>query len=195
MRLDDDNQAPLYARRLRRRDRRRRGARRRPLQHRAAGLEPLPPRRARPSVDAAYRCAEVDIERFRRQRAAAAVARSSAPRSSARRAGSAMRSASRSTGRRSRGSTTRCWSTRSPRSRRSTSAPSRRCSSRPTLDGRADLLVQLMQFHRAGGDRRRRDRADASISAQPTSSGLITRTRPTRAMAHTMLRTTGTPAQ
>ena len=47
-----------------------------------------------------------------------------------------------------RGSTTRCWSTASPRSRRSTSARSRRCSKRVDLATRADLLVQFMQFQR-----------------------------------------------
>ena len=147
-RLDDDNQAPLYAV---------------GCVGEIVGVEELDDGRfnivllgtnrfrliRETDVDAAYRCAEVDIEAFDDERAAAAVARRSAPRSSARRGGSAMRWALRSTGTRSAGSTTRCWSTRSPRSRRSTSAPSRRCSSRPTLAGRADLLVQLMQFHRA----------------------------------------------
>ena len=50
--------------RLRRRDRRRRGAGRRPLQHRPARHQPLPPDRARPRSTRAYRCAEVDIEAF-----------------------------------------------------------------------------------------------------------------------------------
>ena len=34
----------------------------------------------------------------------------------------------------------------------------------PTLTGRADLLVQLMQFHRAAVNGGSRDRADASVS-------------------------------
>jgi Lon protease-like protein len=85
-------------------------------------------------VDAPYRCADVDIEAL--DDANPSRCRSaSARRSSARLAGWAKRWAWRSTGRRSPGSTTRCWSTRSPRSRRSTSAPSRRCSSNPRSPG------------------------------------------------------------
>ena len=152
----DDPAAPARRRqpgaalrgRLRRRDRRGRGARRRPLQHRAARVQPLPADCAKSTIDAALSLRRGRHRGVRRRRAASRSRWSSAPRSSAKRAGSATRWAWRSTGTRSAGSTTRCWSMPSPRSRRSTSAPSRRCSSRRRSTSRADLLVQLMQFHR-----------------------------------------------
>jgi Lon protease-like protein/thioredoxin-like negative regulator of GroEL len=55
--------AAALPRRLHRRDRRRRGAGRRPLQHRAAGLHPLPPDREA-DVGTPYRQADVDIPAF-----------------------------------------------------------------------------------------------------------------------------------
>jgi uncharacterized protein len=58
------------------------------------------------------------------------------------------RLAFRSIGLRSAGSTTRCWSTQSPRSRRFDVSAKQALARGGDLAGRADLLVQLMQFLR-----------------------------------------------
>ena len=99
-------------------------------------------------VDTLYRQVDADRSGFTRGRGAGAR---HGPARRGRARGAALCRRARLYGRMGagrRGSTTRCWSTASPRSRRSTSAPSRRCSKRRDLADRADLLVQFMQFQR-----------------------------------------------
>ena len=73
----------------------------------------------------------------------------SAPRSSAKPAGSAMRSASRSTGRRSPQLDDEMLVNAIAQVAPFDVGAKQALLEQATLDGRADLLVQLMQFHRA----------------------------------------------
>ena len=127
-RLDDDNRAPLYAV---------------GCLGELVGVEELEDGRfnivllgsnrfrlvREAEVDAAYRCADVDIGAFDDDEPPplAMIQRAEIERE-ARKLGDAL--GWRSTGPRSRGSMTKCWSMPSPRWRRSTSVPSKRCSKR-----------------------------------------------------------------
>ena len=159
-RLDDDNGAPLYARRLRRRHRQRRGTGRRPLQHRAARLQPLPADRARTEPMrpiAAPRSTSTAFDDRSRRRCRWA----SAPRSSAKRGGSAMRSGLAvdwdAVGRLDDEMLVNAIAQVAPFDVGAKQA----LLEQPTLDGRADLLVQLMQFHRAW-------RSSGGVEIEPT---------------------------